>query len=95
MAFRNYFGEATTIRRPRHLLRVTYAGIDLPAGLLVGLEDREGRELGIGVIAETPRAGGEIKLLVPAVGEQIYAIRPGLLILDQSFRERHVPYPST
>lgn len=95
VAFRTYFSVGTTITLPRQQVTQRHEGTELPAGLLVGLEDQQGSEIGIGVIAETPCAGDAIKLLAPAAGEQIRAMRPGLLVLDEAFRERHVSCPST
>ncbi|WP_462119366.1 Clp1/GlmU family protein [Methylorubrum extorquens] len=95
MAFRTYFSGGTMITLPSQQLTAPHDGADLPAGLLVGLEDQQGREVGIGVVVDPPRAEGALTLLVPAASEQFYAMKPGLLSLDQAFRERHVPHPST
>jgi hypothetical protein len=86
-AFQAYFAECRT-------QSVRLAGeteIILPQGLLVGLGDAEGRELGMGLVESSEP--GAVLVRVPASGKRACWLRPGALILDDGWSDHKLAMP--
>ena len=84
-AFQRYFAEASVRICERAALDPDR---DYPLGILLGLGDRSG-EAGLGILVGYPSAT-TIAVSTPVRG-CIDRIEPGLLCLDQSFREHAAP----
>ncbi len=89
-AFRAYFAEAGRQVFDRTVLDLREAGDRYPAGLLVGLEDAAGADIGLGIVLgrATPVC---VDILTPAVKSQVHHLKPGLLLLGEDFSERALP----
>ena len=88
-AFRAYFAAARTWTAPRpNLLPEAGAAPALQPGLLVGLADGAGRDVGLGVVAALDAAAGSVTFLTPVPRDEAVRLRAGALILDADFRER-------
>lgn len=88
-AFRSYFAGAAILRLNRTMIEEAGANAPLPADLLVGLSDREGTDIGIGVLWNA--VGETIDVLSTVAAGTIARAVPGLLCLDENFAERPVP----
>ncbi|MXQ11972.1 Clp1/GlmU family protein [Microvirga makkahensis] len=84
-AFRGYFRHASAVVLDRRLAPDLQAGSPT-LGLLLGLSDAQGRDLGLGILAEG-EAGGPLRILTPVVETPIHRITPGSLCLDEHFSE--------
>jgi polynucleotide 5'-hydroxyl-kinase GRC3/NOL9 len=82
-AFRDYFQNARM-----QVLAIRPTG-SWPQGLLVGLADADGRDVGLGVVRETRPDGTAV--LAPDLLGQPRQMKPGLLVLDQDFAEMPAP----
>ncbi len=84
-AFRDYFRHASTLVVDHH--RVGGCQFPSPAvGLLLGLSDPQGQDVGLGILAgET--ACGALRILTPVAESLIHRITPGWLCLDEHFSD--------
>jgi len=89
-AFRTYFADAAILRLAPGLVEGMDANVPLPEGLLVGLSDPDGADIGMGLLRSA--ASHMIEVLAPVAAGKIARIIPGLLCLDDNFTERSAPY---
>jgi polynucleotide 5'-hydroxyl-kinase GRC3/NOL9 len=85
-AFRRYFEGAPVW----HLRAGALAGADpaaLPERLLVGIADRSGRDLALAILLGGRMEEGRLDLLGPDPGGRAAMVVPGMLRLDEDFRE--------
>ncbi|WP_166802348.1 Clp1/GlmU family protein [Microvirga pakistanensis] len=84
-AFRDYFRHAPTLVVDHHRV----GGCQFPSppvGLLLGLSDPHGRDVGLGILAgET--ACGALRILTPVAESLIHRITPGWHCLDENFSD--------
>jgi polynucleotide 5'-hydroxyl-kinase GRC3/NOL9 len=90
-AFRHYFATGASLNLPRRLLRATEVDAPLPSGLLLGLSDERGNDLGLGLLIEDSNGGAMLKILSPVARGGIAQVSPGFLRLDGNFSETSVP----
>jgi polynucleotide 5'-hydroxyl-kinase GRC3/NOL9 len=89
-AFRSYFAGDAILRLERAMIQEADAHAPLPAGLLVGLSDRDGSDIGMGLLKGA--ADDTIDVLAPVAPEKITRIALGLLCLDDKFTEKSAPH---
>lgn len=89
-AFRRYFREAPVRALDRAALG---DGHRYPPGLLLGLGDRS-VDLGLGILVGYP-SPASVAVLTPVAGANIDRITPGLVCLDESFRDIAAPTIAT
>ncbi len=84
-AFRGYFSEAAILRLDRRMVHPMEADTPLPTGLLVGLSDGEGNDLGLGLLKGAD--GETLAVLSPIDGSTVARVTPGVVRLDEKFAE--------
>jgi polynucleotide 5'-hydroxyl-kinase GRC3/NOL9 len=84
-AFRSYFSGAGVLRLARGLVETMDAHASPPTGLLVGLSDPDGTDIGMGLLRGA--ADDTIEVLSPVAAGKIARIIPGLLCLDDHCAE--------
>src|SRR4051812_33348309 len=84
-AFRSYFGEAPVRAFGRELVPEALLGL-VQAGVLVGLADAYGTDLGLGIVAESvsPTA---FHVLTPVAPDGVHQVTPGSVYMGQGFSE--------
>jgi len=84
-AFRSYFGEAPVRAFARGLVPEALQG-QVQVGVLVGLADAYGTDLGLGIVAESvsPTA---LYVLTPVAPDGVHQVTPGSVRLGQDFSE--------
>lgn len=86
-AFRRYFAGAAAQMVERRMIEPTDPDIALPAGLLLGLADRQDSNQALGILLGSP-SPDLIEVLTPAPPTGVGRIVPGSLCLDENFAER-------
>lgn len=81
-AFREYFAEASVATFARERL----PGGRYPAGLLVGLSDERGTDLGLGILLGYASTAA-VEILTPDTARDIRQVTPGSICLGQDFSE--------
>jgi polynucleotide 5'-hydroxyl-kinase GRC3/NOL9 len=89
-AFRRYFEPAAMLRLKCNLLAPTAAHAPLPAGLLLGLSNECGSDLGLGLVVGSPDPT-VLDVLSPVAEAEVARIVPGALCLDGRFSETPLP----
>jgi len=84
-AFRGYFSDAAILRLDRRMIHPLEAQAPLPAGLLVGLSDGDGNDLGLGLLKGAD--GETLAVLSPMEGSAVARVIPGVVRLDETFAE--------
>jgi polynucleotide 5'-hydroxyl-kinase GRC3/NOL9 len=90
-AFRQYFADATTWTAPASALQGTALMAQtgpIPAGLLVGLRNREGRDIGLALASPGDPADQSLSLISPVSEDPNLFVVPGSVVLDPAFRDR-------
>jgi polynucleotide 5'-hydroxyl-kinase GRC3/NOL9 len=89
-AFRRYFSRAGLLKLKSGMLSPSNREAPSPAGILLGLSNGAGHDLGLGLLVN--RAAGEpLEVLSPVAEDDVVQVDPGLLILDEDFTERRLP----
>ena len=88
-AFRSYFAEGFTRTLDRSDLEPTPSHLGCHAGLLVGLADASGADLGLGIVLECPTPT-TIEMFTPVRAPEVRDLILGSLILDRTFNQTPV-----
>ncbi len=91
-AFARVLEDTADLDLPAHLVDLEPSDGPLPPGLLLGLRDRAGRDLGIGLLDGLE--DGRVRLRTAVSRDAIAAVLPGAMTLDSAFGERHIPINS-
>lgn len=89
-AFRRYFADAR-LRSVAFHRRAKGEWPDSIEGLLVGLADREGRDVALGIVRMLDPEQGSLRILMPKVSPRLLTVKPGSLRLDGDCRESLLP----
>ncbi len=84
-AFRRHFRHASMVILDSRLVPGFQTG-SLTPGLLLGLTDAQGNDVGLGILVGE-ESGGLLRILTPVVERPIHRITPGSLCLDENFSE--------
>jgi polynucleotide 5'-hydroxyl-kinase GRC3/NOL9 len=84
--FQRYFAQASVLTLDKGMLTAAEPVAGLPPGLLVGLADRHGNDLGLGLVIGC-RDGLTLDILSPVAQAGICRITQGSLCLDRTFSE--------
>jgi polynucleotide 5'-hydroxyl-kinase GRC3/NOL9 len=89
-AFRHYFETGAMLDLAREQIPSPEADAPLPAGLLLGLSDGQGNDLGLGLLIG---CSGDtvLDVLAPVERTKIARITPGSIRLDENFSETAMP----
>jgi len=93
-AFRAYFAEAverTFDMSQVHMEGTLGSNAIPPAQLLVGIADRLGRDIALGIVTAGDEKAGTIACLTPREIPAACRIRWGSLLLDENFHDRPAP----
>ena len=85
-AFRAYFTQGSALALDRSLLSPLGPDASLAPRLLVGLADKHGNDLGLGLLVGRSD-GSTLEILSPVAQDSICQIEQGSLCLDQNFSE--------
>jgi polynucleotide 5'-hydroxyl-kinase GRC3/NOL9 len=85
-AFRRYFKDASVLTLACFDPQLARPVAPSPKGLLLGLADRQGNGLGLGILVDG-LAGTAIKILTPVAEREIERMIPGTISLDENFSE--------
>lgn len=91
-AFRSYFADCTMLTLSERQLTTPNGAADFTPGRLVGLADQQGRDIAVGIVADPVGDRGDINLLAPPTRARVRQIKPGSLMLDRNFAERHIQH---
>jgi polynucleotide 5'-hydroxyl-kinase GRC3/NOL9 len=88
-AFRAYFEGAEERAAPRQAFDTEDASEGPPCvGMLTGLTDASGRDIGLGLIARVDPEAGRLAYRVPAGTGPVARLRGSRVLLDEAFRDR-------